>query len=205
MQPLYALALVAGLSGQDSTRISATLPAERLEIGSTYSIQLDIQFPEAVVASKAGAPRPYLQIDVPPSVKLAGKVLTELRELAANELLVHPFERVLSEAKSQIDFELIGEPKAGETIGLNVVAYIEAAEGSKAHFLRRRLELPVAAGAKATESKDRKSDWGMDKDLLQIGDKVPAFSLPQADGTLLDVGGMIGEENLILTTYRAHW
>ena len=205
MQPIYALALVTSLSTQGTTRINATLPAEHLEVGSTYSIQLDVHFPEAVVASEAGAPKPFLQIDVPPSVKLSGRVLTEFSDLAANEFLAEPYERLLGGPQTKIDFELIAEPKAGETIGLNVVGYVDAGEGSEPYFLRRRLELPVVAGAKAKEAKAENSNWGIDEDLLQIGDKLTGFSLPQADGTMVSIDDMIGEKNLILTTYRAHW
>lgn len=205
MHTIAAAILMAALTPPDTTSFQATLPAESLSVGTSYSIQLDIQFPEAVVASAAGAPAPFLQIDVPPSVKLEGRYLTTHKELSKNEFIAEPFERLLKDPQAKIPFELIAEPQPGETIGLNLVAYLSAADGSAPSFVRQRIELPVAAGAKAVPAKEPKSNWGTDKRLLQIGDKLEPFALPMADGSEFQVGELIGKQNLLITTYRAQW
>lgn len=205
MHSLLAAILMTALPPADATTFQATLTAETLEVGSSYSIQLDIQFPKEAVASAAGAPAPFLQIDVPPSVKLLGRTLTTHKELSQNEFVAEPFERLLKDPRAAIPFELIAEPGEGETIGLNLVAYVSLGDGTKPTFVRQRLELPVAPGAKAVPATKPNSNWGTDRRLLQIGDKLEAFALPQADGTAVQVGDRIGKSNLLITTYRAHW
>jgi hypothetical protein len=196
-------ALLAGDSPSIGT--AAYLEVEALEVGGSYEIVVDVHFPEEVVTSKAGVPAPFLQLDVPPSVKLQGRVLTTHEELAANEFIQEPFERLLEESVSMIPFELIAEPAVGETIGLNLVAYVSAGDGSEPYFFRRRLELPVAGAAEAVVAETPKSNWGTDAELLQIGDRVTPFSLPLANGVEVNVAEWLGKKNLILTTYRAHW
>ena len=49
------------------------------------------------------------------------------------------------------------------------------------------------------------SKWGVDEKLLQIGDKATDFVLPRADGSEVALEPYLGEKNIIVTTYRAHW
>ncbi|MFT7677250.1 MAG: hypothetical protein ACI8QC_001228 [Planctomycetota bacterium] len=199
------LALAGIPSIQEPVLVSATVETEAFAVGSSYEILFNVQFPDAVVASKSGVPAPFLQIDVPPSVKLLGKSLVTFKELSQNEFVQLPYERLLTDPKSVIPFELIGTPAKGETIGLNLVAYVSLDDGSKPYFMRRRFELPLVAGSPAVEVKPTKSTWGIDVDLLQIGDELEPFALPLADGTEFDVSQWIGKKNIIITTYRAHW
>ena len=90
------------------------------------------------------------------------------------------------------------------TIGLNVTGYVSARDGRKG-FLRRRLELPLVAGASALEVDSRKSTWGVDQSVLQIGDVAPDFRLPRADGSKVSLGRFRGKKNVVVTTYRAFW
>ena len=192
-------------SGEEAVRVSAYLDADELEVGEEYSIQLELTLPASMDATKAGAPAPFLQLDIPPSVKLVGKELTAYRELASNEFLHEPYERLLKEKSVEILFELIAEPKAGEQIGLNVLGYVRTDDETDDFFFRRRLELPLVALADAVPAKIAKSDWGTDDKLLQIGQKAEAFSLPLADGTKFDLASVLGKKKVIVTTYRAHW
>ena len=48
------------------------------------------------------------------------------------------------------------------------------------------------------------SDWGVEEGV-QIGQKAPAFVLPRADGTTLDLREYGAGRNVIVTTYRAFW
>lgn len=199
------LALAAPVLPAEEVRITATLPATELTVGGAHEIRLEIVFPDAVVASEAGVPAPLLQLDVPPSVKLTGRTVTTLKELRNNEFIAEPYERLLEDTQSAITFELVTEPAEGATIGLNVIAYVSAGDGTEPVFMRRRLELPLVAGASATEATEPNSTWGTDEALLQIGDKLEPFALPLADGYELSVAEWIGQSNIILTTYRAHW
>ncbi|MFT4537836.1 MAG: hypothetical protein ACI841_000082 [Planctomycetota bacterium] len=201
---LLALALTVG-DPSENIQTAAFIEADALEVGGEYEILIEINFPEAVTAGKAGVPAPFLQIDVPPSVRLTGKTLTTHRELARNEFIQEPYERLLKEAVNFIPFELIAEPKPDERIGLNLVAYVSAGDGSEPTFFRRRLELPVRGSVDAVATKKKRSDWGTDKSLLQIGQKMKGLSLPGVDGVQVDLGQWIGKKNLIVSTYRAYW
>ena len=200
-----ALGLAAPILPQDEVRITAVLEATELAVGRSFEVRLEIVFPEAVVASEAGVPAPLLQLDVPPSATPKGKVLTTLKELRANEFIAEPYERLLEDSISSIPFELTALPAEGATLGLNVIAYVSAGDGTEPVFMRRRLELPLIAGATATEAAEPNSNWGTDDALLQIGDKLEPFALPLADGFELSLAEWIGQSNLVLTTYRAHW
>lgn len=192
-----------GAIADDPIGITATLDATSLEVGNEYEFVVEV-FADDVSTSKAGIPAPFLQIDVPPSVKLTGKVLETYKELSKNEFLQAPYERLLKKLPARIGFQLVAPPKPDETIGLNVIAYIEGPEGERT-FLRRRLELPLAPGATAVPGDANDSSWGKDEELLQIGDRAAPFELPRADGTLVALESLLGEKNLIVTTYRAYW
>ena len=191
--PLDEPELAAAPRLADSIRISAHLMTAELEVGLI----------EGVSISDAGIPAPLLQIDLPPSIELEGKVLETYDELAANGFLNAPFERVLEEVPATVRFKLKSEPKANETIGLNITGYVTGKDGAKG-FLRRRLELPLEAESSALEVDARKSTWGINRELLQIGDRAPDFTLPRADGSELSLSHYLGQSKILVSTYRAH-
>lgn len=45
------------------------------------------------------------------------------------------------------------------------------------------------------ETSDRKGK------LLQVGDNIPLFSLPDADGQKVDISGLVGQKNLVIYFY----
>ncbi len=202
---LTALILSPLLDDRPPVEISAFVDADELAVGEEYEFLLTVAFPEAVTASKAGAPAPFLQIDVPPSVKLTGRYVETYRDLARNEFLQEPYERLLADEETAIPFELVAAPAADERIAFSVIAYVSAENEEDAYFLRRRFELPVKGLADAVEVASTTSSWGTDEALLQIGDKAAPFTLPLADGTKLDLAEHLGKKNVIVTTYRAHW
>ena len=163
--------------------------------------------------SGAGLPAPLCQLDLPECVELSGKKLTSLYSLSRNDFLQEPWERVLKTLPARIPFTLTALPAEGETIGVNFVTYYGKrvdGEGTDeprelSRFLRRRLEVELAPGAEGRRGDDTNSRWGIDEAALQIGDEAQRVSLPRADGTLLDLGEVIGEGNVIVTTYRAEW
>ena len=101
-QVLMGMIVLATVAAPDDlVEVSAQIAADRLVVGESYEIVIDISVRDGYSASGAGVPAPLLQIDVPSWVKLEGKVLKGHRDLARNEYLQEPFERLLSEQPSR--------------------------------------------------------------------------------------------------------
>ncbi len=196
--------LLASLPG-DAFNASATLVADKLEVGQKYYIALDIKLSDKALTSKAGIPSPILQIQVPPSVELTGKVLSTYKELASNEFLQQPFERMVKPRKNKIRFKLIKQPAANERIFLNLVAYVNPdRKDDENYFIRRRLSIALTPGAVAEVVSPDVSDWSVEGSL-QIGDEAALFELPKADGSKVALKDYLGKKNVVVTTYRAFW
>jgi len=203
LSPLL-VTLLAATHGDERVSISARLDAPELAVGGTYELVIELSFAGTESAKRAGMPAPMLQINVPEAVELTGKRLNGYKELAAHEFLQEPFERLIEDGSARVAFTLKEEPTADDTIGLIVTGYVDGgAEGP--WFLRRRLELPVAGGAVARQGDDADSSWGPDDSLIQIGQQAPVFTLPKPDGGLVSLDQYLGERNIIVTTFRAHW
>jgi hypothetical protein len=191
-------------------RVSARLEAKTLEAGAEARLIIELDAGQAAVDG-AGIPAPILQLDVPPSVKLEGRHLKTFAELARNEFLQEPFERLVKEFPAEVRFKLESVPAEGETIGINLIGYLKTEAGDA--FLRRRLELPISAGlagAVARVVSPEDSTWGDratkdDDALLDIGDRAALFDLPRADGSRVRLEQFLGDKTIIVTTYRAHW
>ena len=187
----------------DEVTIDARIEADRLEVGQEYEIVLDVRFKTNLSASGAGMPAPILQIQTPQSVRLSGKVLRSYKELSRNEFLQAPFERLIKDAPTRVPFTVVREPAPEDQFSLNVLAYVS--NGKETSFVRRRLTLPVRASATAKEADPNTSDWGVNKRLLQLGDKAALFELPRADGSTVSLARYLGRKNVVVTTYRAFW
>jgi len=196
--------LALSVASDSALTASARIDETELKVGSTADLVVDISVPEDLSISDAGMPKPLLQIQVPDSVRLEGKVLTTRKELSRNEYLSAPFERAVGPGSNRIAFMLTGTPQPGAHFGLNVIAYASNADGQGARFVRKRLEVPLKPGASSREVPPTESAWGNDS-TLQIGQKAQAFELPKADGTRFDLENLIGKKNILVTTYRAHW
>lgn len=201
---LMASCLVMTEPDSKTVQIDASLATDKLTVGQTYQIDLTLTLAEGWTASKSGIPQAFLQIDVPDSVKLEGKVLTEFRELANNEYVREPFERLIDPGKTEIGFTLISEPDSGDSLSLNIIAYIKSEDGDDNYFIRRRLELPLHPGAKAMETDATDTAWGI-HDTLVVGEMADEFTLPQYGGSSISLADYRGKKNVIITTYRAHW
>ncbi len=185
--------------------VSATLGAKSLVVGQAYEIQLRVSVAEGWSASTAGIPKPILQINVPKSVHLSGKVLSDHRELSRNEFLQAPYERLIEVGSNVVEFTLTTEPGADDRIGLNIITYVRQGEDENAFFVRKRLELPLQPEATAQGGDSSNSNWGGEGSGLQIGDRAKPFALPRADGSTVTLDDYLGKTNIILTTYRAFW
>lgn len=206
MSPLWLLpfAMSVGSIPDDAMTVSARIEAESLEVGSEYEIVLTLDRMDGVSVAEAGMPAPILQIKVPSSVKLSGQVLKDYKELARNEFLEAPFERLVVENPLRVPFILRREPNPDEHFVLNVLGYVTANGEDDCRFVRRTLKLPLAPGAVATAQPATTSDWGKTR-TLQLGDRALPFTLPRADGTKLALRKYLKKKNIIVTTYRAHW
>jgi hypothetical protein len=191
----------------DAVRVEARMATDKITADLTRAFDVVLEVDEGWSISTAGHPKAFLQVDAPPSVTLAGAVLESHQELARNGFLVAPFERVIGPGTTRVEFTIDGRPGDDERIGINVVAYVGRDGSSDAWFLRRRLELPLAAGAVAAAGDDRDTSWGdagHDRDGLAVGDTADPLRLPRADGTMVDLADYRGR-HVIITTYRAFW
>lgn len=201
---IMASCLAMSEPAPSTVQIAASLAADELTVGQTYQIDLSLKLAAGWSASKSGIPQAFLQIDVPDSVKLEGKVLTEFRELANNEYVREPFERMIDPGQTEIGFTLISEPEPGDSLSLNIIAYIKSEDGDANYYIRRRLDLPLQPGAKAKEADATDTAWGS-HDTLVVGEKADDFTLPQIGGSSISLADYRGKKNVIITTYRAHW
>ena len=185
--------------------VQARIAADGLVAGESYAVDVSVELPAALSSKSSAAAALFLQLDVPPSIELLGDHPTEYDELAENEFLQEPYERLLEGDAARIPFRYVGGGDAG-TLGISVLGYLRDAETGEERFLRRRVELPVKAGAEAVPGDARDSSWGEDPELLQIGDEAPSFEALLVDGTgRFTLDEVLGRENVIVTTYRAFW
>lgn len=198
------LLLLLGQPPEGVVDVSARLDLDSLEVGTSGAIVVEWSVKEEFSDSKAGMPAPIVQVDVPDSVRLKGKVLTDRKELRQNEFLQAPFERLLDNNPLKISFKIEKVPSDGDRIAINVIGYVAADDQSDSWFIRRRIEMPVAPAATGVAVDPTNSHWGQE-DLLRIGDKAAPFELPRADGTKVALGTYLGDQNVIVTTYRAFW
>ena len=199
------LCLLAGVEApQDALEISIALPDTPLEVGGEYEIRVEITPRTGWSSSDSGIPKPILQIKAPKAVELSGKRLTRQRDLARNEFLQAPFERLIDDGAARVAFKLRRAPKPDDVFAFNVLAYVSRNGDDDRWFVRKRFELPLRAGASATSVAVEPSDWGANREL-QLGDKAAMFSLPRADGKKVVLRKLLGKKNIVITTYRAFW
>lgn len=203
-----AALMALGEAPTDAMSVSASIDAKRLRRTGEYEIVLDIEIAEGWSATDSGVPNPILQIEVPKSARLSGRVIDSYKALSRNEFLMKPFERLVKPGTTTIPFKvkksIKKSTKTGESFGLSVLAYLKSPDDGKSYFVRRRVELPLAPKAVAVAGDPTNSKWGAE-DTLHIGDKADDFSLPRADGSTRTLSEYLGEKNVIVTTYRAHW
>lgn len=201
MLTLIAALALSMTAADDTLRVTATMPDAIPRAGS-FKVQIHMDLADAWTAGDAGLPGFVIQLATPDGVTPAGNVLTDQRELAKNEYLQAPYERLVEGTDADIEFNVDGEP-AGP-VAINVIAFLT--RDQEVTFVRRRIELPVEAGATGqTADPATRSDWGTDAAGLQIGDKAPDFTLPRADGSTVTLSDELAQSNVIVTTYRAFW
>lgn len=206
-----------GMMAGEGFDVNAQMATGELVVGQEYHFVVTIMSDEEIDSDFAtktdqawqkGLRKPILQLDVPAIIELSDvpdaegpKKSTEDR---INKILEKPHGRLITAKSTKVSFRLIGKPKKGDEIGINVVGYTETDNPKEARLIRHRLQLPLSANAKAYKAKKRSSDWGT-RDTLGIGDKAVAFDLPTGDNNRLKIADYLGTKPIFLLTYRASW
>ncbi len=192
---------------------SALLDVEDLSPGETYAVRLMLEVSGEIQPlfqwedpRKAGElRRPILQIEAPDCVRLLGEAPTQLTtpgDLQESYLRM-PFGRRLLEKNTDIEFELASKPQDGDTLGLNIVTYLESdEEPEQARFVRLRIDLPLKSGAQARGLPASSSRWA-EATTLALGDKAPAFDLQDArDGKKVSLQDVLQKKRALVMAYR---
>ncbi|NOX58142.1 MAG: hypothetical protein GXP29_04700 [Planctomycetes bacterium] len=203
MMTSFVCALTLGLATPVDVTISAKINADCSATGDPCSIELRYDVSTGASLTTAGLATPLIQIEIPDSVQLVGKVLDSHKELSKNEFLHAPFELAMDSNPATIEFKIIGEPKTSDRIAINFIAYAKG-KADENTFIRKRIAIPVKAGGIGAEVAVGDGGWGKNG-FLKIGDKVEAIELPRADGSVLKFSDHLGKSNVVITTYRAHW
>lgn len=203
---LLAAPLAAGIAGHAAAgevTLTVTLPPGDLAQDAVITADVAITL-EGLSALGGNAPTTLLQLDVPPSVRIEGRVIDDPRQLQRNEFVEEPWERQFDPTGGEVRFRLTGEPAADERLGISVLLFLEDEDGART-FVRRRVDLPLTGGASVTTSAAATdSGWGRNG-TLEIGQRATAHDLPRADGTTLKLEEMLGQRPIVITTYRAFW
>lgn len=214
---LEVILLEAMMAAQDTrpattapevVQVSARMTTDKVTADLTRSFEVQLDVADGWTIAEAGHERAFLQIDVPLSVTLAGKVLETHRDLARNGFMAAPYERQIDPGATRVEFTVTARPGVEDRLGLNIMAYVSRTGGGDPFFFRHRLELPLSAAAVAEDGDAANSAWGPDgqgTDGLRIGARADEVALPRADGSVVKLSDYAGEKNVILTTYRAFW
>ena len=218
---LFAAGPLWALPGQDPFPVSAVLAAPGselgdLEVGGHYELEvsvelageINVEFPWSSAFRSEGERRPLLLIDSPDCIRLEGAapdVLVTPDDYQSSYLHFPHGRRMLSKTVS-VAFELVAEPAPEDTIGINVVGYLgQVGTDSRqdSSFVRRRLELPLTAGARVASdgSTAQRSSWGEDR-TLQIGDRFPEAALVDNTGAPVQLSEWLGKRDVLVTLYR---
>jgi len=203
MIALLSLWLALQSMPSDALRVDARLGAPSgLDVGAGVTAAVEVQVSDEW--SQGGRLAPVLQLELPRSVELLGDVLKDPARLAQNDFMRAPFERILKNGPNRIPGRIIAAPGDSDLIAMNVLVYVQGDQAKSGRLVRRRIELPLKAGAVARTVPADKAPWG-DGSVLAVGDRAPDFELPRADGSKFKLSEVLGKKNIVLTTYRAFW
>ena len=103
---LTSLTLSVGTPPPDVLQVSATMTELSAKAGR-FQVILEVKDGWQPTDLKFSA---LLQVDVPESVKLAGKVLTTQKDLSSNGYVREPFERIVGDGPTTVEFTLRKTP-----------------------------------------------------------------------------------------------
>ena len=150
------------------------------------------------------APQPLLQLDVPRGVELTGPRADTPDEILRAAYVDLPYERVLYEAQTRIEFRVTAELEPDTTIEFNVLLYVLPPGEGRARAIRQRYRLPLEPGARAVRVPATASGWGRGS-RLQLGDRLPDLRLPRVFGPECALAELTGGEkrSLVVMTYHS--
>lgn len=68
-----------------------------------------------------------------------------------------------------------------------------------------RQKIPPAAWATMTDATNALRASGILDGVIKVGARLPAFTLPNATGTLVSSTSLLNQGPLVLTVFRGHW
>ncbi|MEO6588983.1 MAG: hypothetical protein ABIP06_06620 [Pyrinomonadaceae bacterium] len=77
----------------------------------------------------------------------------------------------------------------------------------KLHEISERSSGKIPAGVrhKMAQATQELKDSGQDERALGVGDKMPAFNLPNTNGEMISSTDLLKNGNLVVTFYRGVW
>ena len=208
------LALLALLSAPQAppsntaVLVRAALPAAVLEVGALghFTVHFELAPGWGVPANplrEDTSPGLFLQLAPPPELELSGPSATRLDELLRSAFLDLPFERVVAQGDTAIEFRVLRPLPEGARLAFNALIYVRAdGAGAATRLVRLRFELPLRPGAEARSVSSADSSWGR-ADVLRIGQRAEPFELPTALGTTRALGSLLDRSFLVVTTQRS--
>ena len=182
---------------KDVVTFSASLSAERIEVGQTYTI--DVVARPNPGYHLAGPPVPLLlQMDVPASIELTPAKVKKGEHIRA------PYEVTVEDGRRQVEFRVKSPLGPDDAVLINLVGYVETTAKDQAWLVRRRGRVAIRPGATLIPERADRNDWH-DTANLTIGARAVPFKLPDKDGRIYDLEQHLGRKNIILITYRAFW
>jgi len=208
MNLVIPIAIGVALTGtappEDVVKMDMRFDSTDCKVGETMRLFVTVDLKEGWTGSAGKVPNFILQVDAPACVEMQGPRVKGVRSLSRIGFLRPPEEKMMEGRETSFEFKLTKSPGADERFAVNLIGYATDAEQTDVWYVRRRMALPLAKGAKAARIDESPSKWGIGNEL-ELGDKAVPFKLPQADGTNVDLSQYLGKKNIIVSTYRAFW
>jgi hypothetical protein len=68
-----------------------------------------------------------------------------------------------------------------------------------------RQQIPPAAWTTMSEATDTLRTSGIMDGVIKVGSRLPAFTLPNANGVAVSSADLLAQGPLVLTVFRGHW
>jgi len=191
-----ASAVAADVAPPEALKWSARMPSEKIEVGKEYRVVVKLE-----INSQAGY-RPYQNENAAFMVQLLAPDSIRLEVTERTRLLDTPYQRYFVGGAAYVDFRVISKPRPGDYLALNLVGYL--AKEKDQWFVRRRGNLLLEPEAELRPTDASRTEWGDREDRLDIGDRAPAFVLPDSVERMHDLRDFLGQYYVVLAMYRHH-
>lgn len=197
-------------AGEGAFSVTATMPDE-LVVGEETALRLTVEQPGEIMTEfwwvrtrvEGEIRRPMLLVEHHDKVELSGAPPEEM--VTPDDFQVTylrmPYGRRILAKETEVAFTLTAEPGPDDVLALNVITYLEGDAPRDARFVRRRVELPLRAGATAAGAPSDVSRWG-EGETLSIGDVAPDFELPDLVGRKKSLSSLLDDRRVLILAYR---